>query len=458
MSETTRVLRCSAIEGVRESQSPVIEDSCAGQERGRASWCSAVTACHREQEGVGGMPTRIRVSLAAAAVIGMVGAAAVVGTVGAAAAPAITPVIKGLNTPRGITFDSAGSMYVSESGAAGTGPAGLTQSGRVSKYASGSTTATWQTGFESLFVQGDPSQPPDVLGPEGISAFGPGCALFPGAQSTSPWLSGGSTGNVCTVRMIMSESHDGVLKESGGQVSTTQLGHLFALNTATGAATSVSDVGKQMYAFTGANTSLFPDDFPDSNPYGVLITKDRSGRVRTFVADAGANTIVEVNADGSTQVVAYTPNETTEPFRDSTPTCIAQGPDGMLYVATLDLVANFETPGRSHVFRIDPNATFDPKHPTAPQVWATGLTTATACTFDRAGNFWATEMFQPNSAGPPGDVIRIPFSNPTAITHIGGGSLPLPGGIAQGPDGAMYVTINSASPVAGSGAVVRISS
>ncbi len=256
--------------------------------------------------------------------------------------------------------------------------------------------------------------------------------------------------------MIMSESHDGVLKESDGQVSTTQIGHLFGLNSGTGAPRSLSDVGNQMYEFTGANPSLFPDDFPDSNPYGVLVTKGASGQVRTFVADAGANTIVEVNSDGSTRVVAYTPNETTEPFRDSTPTCIAQGPDGMLYVATLDLLANFETPGRANVYRVDPNATFDPKHPTYPPVWATGITTATACTFDRAGNFWATEMFQPNSAGPPGDVIRIPFSSPTTITHIGGGSLPLPGGIAQGPDGAMYVTINSASPVPGSGAVVRV--
>ena len=184
--------------------------------------------------------------------------------------------------------------------------------------------------------------------------------------------------------------------------------------------------------------------------------RDSKGAVRTFVADAGANTISEVNSNGTLRVIVYTPNETTEPFRDSTPTCIAQGPDGMLYVATLDLVANFETPGRSHVFRIDPNDTFDPQHPTEPEVWASGLTTATACTFDRAGNFWATEMFQPNSAGPPGDVVVIPFQHPSQITHVGGGSLPLPGGIAQGPDGRMYVSINSASPVPGSGAVVRL--
>ncbi|MGE5156143.1 MAG: ScyD/ScyE family protein, partial [Betaproteobacteria bacterium] len=137
-----------------------------------------------------------------------------------------------------------------------------------------------------------------------------------------------------------------------------------------------------------------------------------------------------------------------------TPTCIAQGPDGMLYVATLNFVANLFVygSGKSNVWRVDPNANY----PTAPTLWASGLTTATACTFDRAGNFWATEMFAP-TAGPPGDVVRIPFRHPTQLDHVGAGSLPLPGGIAQGPDGAMYVSINSADPDAGSGAVVRVS-
>lgn len=166
-----------------------------------------------------------------------------------------------------------------------------------------------------------------------------------------------------------------------------------------------------------------------------------------------ANTISEVLGNGQLRVVSYIPNETANPFRDATPTCIAQGPDGMLYVATLNLFANFAEPGKSNVWRVDPNANY----PTAPTLWATGLTTATACAFDRSGNFWATEMFQPNGAtAPPGDVVRIPFEHPNQLTHFGGGMLPLPGGIAQGPDGAMYVSINSADPTPGSGAIVRL--
>ncbi len=65
-------------------------------------------------------------------------------------------------------------------------------------------------------------------------------------------------------------------------------------------------------------------------------------------------------------------------------------------------------------------------------------------------------MFQPNIAGAPGDVVRIPFNHPNRLDRMGLGSLPLPGGIAEGPDGSMYVTTNSANPTIGSGAVVKI--
>jgi hypothetical protein len=67
----------------------------------------------------------------------------------------------------------------------------------------------------------------------------------------------------------------------------------------------------------------------------------------------------------------------------------------------------------------------------AAHLWATGLTTVTACTFDRSGNFWAAEMFPPN-----GDAA--------------------PGGVAQGPDGDLYVTTGSADVTPNAGAVVRV--
>jgi hypothetical protein len=79
------------------------------------------------------------------------------------------------------------------------------------------------------------------------------------------------------------------------------------------------------------------------------------------------------------------------------------------------------------------------------------------CAFDRHGNFWATEMFEPNKAGAPGDVVRIPFADPSAIQHIGLGSVPLPGGIAPAPWGdSIYVAVGAPDTTPNAGGVVKI--
>ena len=403
--------------------------------------------------------TRRRMVLAATTT-----AIAVVPFVGTAAAahPAhsmsITPVLSGLAAPRGIAFDGQGSMYVAESGVAGTGAAGLTHTGKVDKYRWGRTTPSWSTGFDSFYASEDPSAPPDVLGPEGLSATTSRCSARDKDRHADAkrgrWHHHGHR-KACQVSMIMSESTPGIAAASGGAVHAPQAGHLYQLDRRTGTPTDKADVGTQMYTWTGDHKALFPSDFPDSNPYGVLVTQGRhSDRTRTFVADAGANTISEVMRNGTARIIAYIPNETTAPFRDTTPTCIAQGPDGWLYVGTLDLAANFGSPtgNRSKVYRVNPNANY----PTRPRRWTSGLTTVTACTFDRSGNFWATEMFQGGpAASSPGDVVKIPFRHPRHHTRIGFGQLPLPGGIAQGPDGAMYVTVGSSAPGV-SGGVMRI--
>ena len=374
----------------------------------------------------------------------LLSAAMLVATGGGASAVSwtITPVVGGLNGPRGVAFDGQGSMYVAEAGNyfnIAPGPFGVSHTGKVSKFALsvGAPSLVWSTRFDSVYDSAHGG--PEVLGPAGVSALGSGC------MKNSNGMREG-----CQVLAIISESKDGVNATTPG-LSFSQIGHLYRLDGATGVPTDKSDVGDQQYAWAGSHASLWKE-FPDSNPYGVLVTKDpTTDAIRTYVVDAGSNTLSEVMPDGTNRIIAFIPND---PIRDSTPTCVAQGPDGALYVGTLDLFANFGFgPGQSHVYRVDPNTSEG--YLTAAHVWASGLTTVTACTFDRAGNFWGTEMFQP-TAGPPGDLVRIPFANPAAVQHIGGGSLPVPGGIAQGPDGSMYVTIGSANTAPGSGAVVKV--
>jgi hypothetical protein len=366
------------------------------------------------------------------------------GGVASAASWTITPVLGGLNGPRGVAFDGQGNMYVAEAGNyinIAPGPFGVTHTGKVSKFnmSAGVPTGAWSTFFDSVYDSAHGG--PEVLGPAGVSALGSGC------MKNSNGMREG-----CQVLAIISESKSGVNATTSG-LNIPQIGHLYRLDGVSGVPTDKSDVGDQQYAWAASHASLWKE-FPDSNPYGVLVTKDpTTDAIRTYVVDAGSNTLSEVMPDGTNRIMAFIPND---PVRDSTPTCVAQGPDGALYVGTLDLVANLFVfgPGQSHVYRVDPNTS--ESYLTAAHVWASGLTTITSCTFDRAGNFWGTEMFEPTS-GPPGDLVRIPFANPAAVQHIGAGSLPLPGGIAQGPDGAMYVTIGSANVAPNSGAVVKVS-
>src|SRR4051794_4699235 len=146
-------------------------------------------------------PTRSRTAASALSVAALIaGLLTAAPSVEASPSASITPVLGGLAAPRGIAFDGKGAMYVAESGVAGAGTAGLTHTGKVDKFAWGATTPAWSTRFNSLYESEDPSAPPDVLGPAGLSAIGNGCMKHSHGQRMG-----------CQVLMVTGESTPGVL-------------------------------------------------------------------------------------------------------------------------------------------------------------------------------------------------------------------------------------------------------
>jgi hypothetical protein len=331
-------------------------------------------------------------------------------TSAASADDAYTVVASGLQSPRGLTAAPGGRLYVAQAGNGGN-------SGKVTeirKYWTVSP-ATRDVVTDLVSIGGDG----EFVGVDGISAD--------------------SNGNV---HAIMAESNSGV-----PELGPSLLGHLLKLNTA-GAVRDVANVGDANYAWTADHVSLAPRDFPDSNPYGLLVEPGK-----TYVTDAGANTLNVVRADGTNQILAYFPNNT---IRDATPTCVAMGPDGALYIGTLALVDSIVRGPSAIVYRVDPAAT-DPndlaKVLSVATPWATGLWPINGCAFAPDGTFYASQLIT-NSGFSGGDVVKIPFANPASHTMLANDSLTFPAGVAVGQDGAVYVANGSA--YVPSGEVVRL--
>ena len=317
--------------------------------------------------------------------------------------PPYTIVTGGLASPRGLTFGPGGRLYVAQAGSGGN-------TGKISEITGPATSAPAVRDVVTGLLSIPGENPGEFVGVDGISALG--------------------NGNIAA---IMAES------EAGGEESPA--GRLLQVNTG-GQWRDVANVGDFNYAWSVAHQDLAPNDFKpgDSNPYGVLAVPGGA-----YVADAGTNTLNFVKANGDVSILAYFPNNR---IADATPTCIAKGPDGALYVGTLALVDSIVHGPSATVYRVDPSQA-DPNDLdtvlTLATPWATGLYPINGCAFGPDGTFYASQLFTHWAPGfDAGDVVKIPFATPTVHTSLTGGALTLPGGVAVGPDGAVYVSNGSA--------------
>jgi hypothetical protein len=331
-----------------------------------------------------------------------------------AAGPSVTVVASHLNNPRGLSA-AGGKLYLAEAGRGGStyclGGSCVGLTGSIDQVGNGGVTRL-VTGLISISSPGGVA----AVGMDAVSASG---GVVYGQFGTNTF--GIPPSGLPT--FLLQAAH----KDLG------QFGQAW-----NGSFVDKAGVGDHDYIWASAHVNLNPQQFPDSNPNGVLVT---GGQM--FVADAGANTLDQVMPNGTVKVLTYFNVPSGSPT-DAVPTCVTKGPDGALYIG--ELLGGNPAPGNARVWRV----TLNNGHATK-SVWARGLTTVQGCGFDGQGNFYATEFqvngLNPSPTGNPlGAVVKI-APNGTRTT-LGMGSLFFPSGFAAW-DGTLYVSNCSIAPATG---------
>jgi DNA-binding beta-propeller fold protein YncE len=341
-------------------------------------------------------------------------------------------VVSGLDNPRGLNFGPHGRLYIAEAGRGGDGACGPGPEGTRCYGASGAVTR-WhpRTGNVERVATGLPSLATES---EGAFATGPhdididpfGFAFvtigFGGDPRTRETAFGPDGRKFARELLLLPRNNALVVKD---------LGNFEIANNPTG-------------------------DEIDSNPYGMLA---RLGR--QVMTDAGANDLLQVKF-GRTSTLATFPNRLVDapPFlglppgtqipMDAVPTTVAVGPRGDYFVGQL---TGFPFPvGGANVYRV-------PAEGGTPTVYASGFTNIIDIAFGKDGTLYVLQITKNgllSAFGPPfdwtGALIKV-RRNGTRV-ELAEGALTAPGGIAVGPDGALYVTNNSIYP--GIGEVLRI--
>ncbi|MDQ6696665.1 MAG: ScyD/ScyE family protein [Actinomycetota bacterium] len=322
--------------------------------------------------------------------------------------PPYVGVLYGLNNPRQLSFAADGSLYLAE---AGKGKVGASdQSGKCVTGPEGPSCAGDTGSIIRILHPGTNPEGSRIIkhllslaGPDGTGATGLDSVSVQGSH-----IYGIVTyGDPASLPTTVANQNGKLLRFGPGRTGT-----------------AIADIGKYSLSHP------LPGHDPDTDPYGVLA----SGADR-FVADAANNTLLNV-LDGKISHVATFEHRTQDP-RDGVPTSIAEH-NGRLYIGLLGSL----DPGQGKVVVLN-------KSGQRVRVIA-GLSSVNGVAVASNGDVYATELFTGAPFGSPGALVKIPANGgPRVVTP-----LPAPGGVAVGPHGGVYVSINSVNVK--TGAVVRM--